>query len=88
MPEYLEVDLSKLGPGDSVHLADITLPEGLIIVRLDAEDEESNLMLANAIHVAEEVEEEEDVEEGEEGDEDEEGAEDGDDDSDDEGDRD
>jgi large subunit ribosomal protein L25 len=88
MPEYLEVDLSKLGPGDSVHLADITLPEGLIIVGLDAEDEESNLMLANAIHVAEEVEEEEDVEEGEEGDEDEEGAEDGDDDSDDEGDRD
>ena len=69
MPEYLEVDLSALGPGDAVHLAEIVLPEGVTIVGLDADDEDSNLMVANAIHVAEEVEEDVEGEEGEEGEE-------------------
>jgi len=66
MPEYLEVDLSTMGPGDAVRLSDIVLPEGVTIVGLDADDEETNVMLANAVHVAEEVEEEAEAEEGEE----------------------
>ncbi len=40
IPEYLEVDLTDLDVGDSVHLSDIKLPEGVEIVALanDGED--------------------------------------------------
>ncbi len=34
LPEFLTVDLSKLGIGDSVHLSDIPLPEGVQITAL------------------------------------------------------
>lgn len=55
MPEYLEVNLSALDAGDSVHLSDIILPEGVTIVGL-TDNEDTNDMVANAVHVAEEVE--------------------------------
>ncbi|ORU93830.1 MAG: 50S ribosomal protein L25/general stress protein Ctc [Cycloclasticus sp. symbiont of Poecilosclerida sp. N] len=34
LPEYLEIDISELEIGDSLHLTDIKLPEGLSIVAL------------------------------------------------------
>lgn len=38
LPEYLEVDVSKMEIGDSLHLTDIVLPEGVILQELEAED--------------------------------------------------
>jgi large subunit ribosomal protein L25 len=52
LPEYLEVDLSALEPGSAIMLADITLPAGVTIPAL-TDDEETNLMVANAIHISE-----------------------------------
>ncbi|MEM1411068.1 MAG: 50S ribosomal protein L25/general stress protein Ctc [Pseudomonadota bacterium] len=52
LPEYLEVDLSGLEPGGAIMLADITLPNGVVIPAL-TDDEDSNLMVANAIHISE-----------------------------------
>ncbi len=46
LPEYLEVDLSELEPGDVVMLSDIKLPEGVEISAL-AGDDEDNTMIAN-----------------------------------------
>jgi len=40
IPEYLEVDLIDLDVGDSVHLSDIKLPEGVEIVALANEGED------------------------------------------------
>ncbi len=34
LPEYLEVDIANLGVGESVHLSEISLPEGASIVEL------------------------------------------------------
>ncbi len=34
LPEYLEVDIAELGLGESVHLSEISLPEGATIVEL------------------------------------------------------
>ena len=67
LPEYIEVDVSALGMGDSVHLGDIVLPEG---VQFDSSIQESDLEQAIASVLApkivEEVEEEdEDAVEGE-----------------------
>lgn len=52
LPEFLEVDLSGLEPGASVMLADIALPEGVAIPSL-TDDDESNVMVANAVHISE-----------------------------------
>ncbi len=52
LPEYLEVDLSTLEPGGAVQLGDITLPEGVSIPSL-TDEEDTNLMVANAIHISE-----------------------------------
>ncbi len=34
LPEYLEVDIAKLGLGESIHLSEISLPDGASIVEL------------------------------------------------------
>ncbi len=39
LPEYIEVDMSKLELGDSVHLSDLTLPEGVSLVELSHGDD-------------------------------------------------
>ncbi|KAA9132461.1 50S ribosomal protein L25/general stress protein Ctc [Marinihelvus fidelis] len=52
LPEFLEVDLSGLEPGSAVMLADIKLPEGVEVPSL-TDDEDSNVMVANAIHISE-----------------------------------
>ncbi len=38
LPEYLEVDLAKLEPGDTVFLSQVSLPEGVRIPALEVED--------------------------------------------------
>jgi large subunit ribosomal protein L25 len=52
LPEYIEVDLSALEPGGAIMLADLTVPEGVTLLSL-TEDEESNVMVANAVHISE-----------------------------------
>lgn len=39
LPEYLEADVSALEKGDSLHLSDITLPEGVSLVELSHGDD-------------------------------------------------
>lgn len=38
LPEYLEVDVSAMTIGDSYHLSDVVLPEGVVIYELELED--------------------------------------------------
>ncbi len=52
LPEYIEVDLSALEPGDAVMLSQIVLPEGVTLTALGG-DEDDDIMVANAIHVSE-----------------------------------
>ncbi|MDX1461147.1 MAG: 50S ribosomal protein L25/general stress protein Ctc [Xanthomonadales bacterium] len=52
LPEYLEVDLSSLEPGGAVMLSEVSAPEGVEIV-LAAQDDASEIMVANAIHISE-----------------------------------
>ncbi len=62
IPEYIEVDVTELEIGDSLHVKDLTLPEGATPVT----DADETIIVVAAPRVEEEVEEEE-VEEGEEG---------------------
>ncbi|WP_110687136.1 50S ribosomal protein L25/general stress protein Ctc [Salinicola aestuarinus] len=39
LPEYLEVDVAELGLGETIHLSDIKLPEGLSLVELSHGEE-------------------------------------------------
>ena len=51
LPEFLEVDLALLEPGDAVMLSSVTLPEGVeLTVKLD---EDEDITVANAIHIRE-----------------------------------
>ena len=52
LPEYLEVDLSRLEDGGVVMLSEIKLPEGVEIPAL-AGDEEDATMIANTVHIKE-----------------------------------
>jgi large subunit ribosomal protein L25 len=60
LPEFLEVDMSNLEIGDSLHLSDISLPKGVEIVEL-THGEEHDSAIAN-IHMPRAVVEEEVVE--------------------------
>jgi len=51
LPEYLEVDLAKLEPGESVMLSDIPLPEGVIIPLLTYEGEEHDYSIVTALYI-------------------------------------
>jgi large subunit ribosomal protein L25 len=64
LPEYLEVDISGLSVGESVHLSDIKVPEGVEIVALanDAPDAPVASVLAPKVEVEPEPEEIEGVE--------------------------
>lgn len=68
LPEYIEVDLSNLELGDSIHLTDINVPEGVEIVIL-AQDGDHDHTVAQVTKVRgpkeddESVDEEEDTEE-------------------------
>jgi len=52
LPEYLDVDLSRLEEGGVVMLSEIKLPEGVEIPAL-AGDEEDATMIANTVHIKE-----------------------------------
>jgi large subunit ribosomal protein L25 len=70
--EYIEVDVSGLDIGDSIHIEDLALPEGM------RTDQEGGLTIANVMAPTvqeEEIEEVEEVEEGEEAEAKEEGKE-------------
>ncbi|HKQ30427.1 MAG TPA: hypothetical protein VJS66_03995, partial [Burkholderiales bacterium] len=54
LPEFLSVDLSNLGMGDSVHLSDIKLPEGVAITSLSHGG--GDLAVASVVAIKEEVE--------------------------------
>ena len=65
LPEYIEVDISALEIGDSVHLSGLTVPEGITLTELaKGEDHDYSVV---SIHVRRVVEEPEDIpaEEGE-----------------------
>ncbi|MFC1690063.1 50S ribosomal protein L25/general stress protein Ctc [Pseudomonadota bacterium] len=53
IPEYLEVDLSRIEAGDAVMLSSIILPEGVTIPALEMEGEDNDTPVANAVHVKE-----------------------------------
>lgn len=63
LPEYLEVDISELNIGESVHLTDIKLTEGVTITSLAHGGEDLPVVSVAAVRV---VEEEKVVAEGEE----------------------
>lgn len=60
LPEYIEVDLIELDIGDSVHLSEVTLPEGVTSVAL-SHGEGSDLSVAIVQAPRAEVEEEPEV---------------------------
>jgi len=53
LPEFIEVDLSTMGPGDSVMLSELKLPEGVTIPSLAIDPEENDTAVANAIYISE-----------------------------------
>jgi len=61
--EYIEVDVSELDIGDSIHIEDLVLPEGI------ETDQETGLTIANVMAPSIQEEEVEEIEEGEEGEE-------------------
>jgi large subunit ribosomal protein L25 len=66
LPEHLELDVSGLDIGDSLHLSDIPLPEGVALVafsHVDEEEIEEHDRPVAAIHHARVTEEEEPEEE-------------------------
>lgn len=50
LPEYLELDVSGLGIGDSLHLSDIELPKGVEIVALAHGDTHEHDLPVVAVH--------------------------------------
>jgi len=65
LPEYLEVDLSALEAGDSLHLSDIQLPEGAVVAALQ-HGEDHDLPVAS-VHMPRGAGSSEEGAEGEEG---------------------
>lgn len=62
LPEFIEVDIAELKLNETLHLSNITLPEGVELVALSHEDDQAII----SIHIPKEISEEE-ITEGEEG---------------------
>lgn len=59
LPEYVEVDVSGLDIGDSLHLSDLKMPEGAVLLELArGEGHDLGVVSVHAKRVVEEVEEE------------------------------
>jgi len=58
LPEYIEIDISEMELGDTVHLSEVKLPEGVELVSLTA-DNDVAVVSVHTPKVAEEDEEEE-----------------------------
>ncbi len=57
LPEYFEVDVADLGVGDSVHLSDLQVPEGVTLTQLAlGEDHDQPVVSVEAARVIEEDE--------------------------------
>ncbi len=57
LPEFIAVDISALEIGDSIHLSDLVMPEGVILVELErGEDHDQAVVSIHAKRVEEEVE--------------------------------
>lgn len=66
LPEFIEVDVANLTAGDSLHLSDITFPEGVTSVELGkGEGHDHVVVTVNANKAAPEETEESDASEGE-----------------------
>lgn len=59
LPEYIEVDISALDIGDSLHLTDLKLPEGVTLIELARGEGHDHVVVS--IHVKRVVEEVEEV---------------------------
>ena len=71
LPEFIEVDIGNLAIGESVHMSELVLPEGLSIpVLLQGADHDQVVVAVNAPRRAEEIVQEETEETAEEPDED------------------
>ena len=70
LPEYIEVDLTEVDVGDTLHLSDLKLPEGVtLVVFISGDEEENDLPIASMLIprvVTDEEEEEGESEEDEE----------------------
>jgi large subunit ribosomal protein L25 len=64
LPEYITVDLSKLDVDETLHLSDLTVPEGVELVELKHEND-TGVVSIHIPRVAKEEDEEEGGEEGE-----------------------
>ena len=59
LPEYVEVDVSGLDIGDSLHLSDLKMPEGAVLLELArGEGHDLGVVSVHAKRVVEEIEEE------------------------------
>ena len=58
LPEYIEVDLSALEVGESIHLSDLKVPDGVTLTELArGEDHDSSVVSIHVKRIVEEVEE-------------------------------
>jgi large subunit ribosomal protein L25 len=58
LPEYIEVDISALNVGESIHLTDLKVPEGVTLLELArGEEHDLSIVSIHAKRVVEEVEE-------------------------------
>jgi large subunit ribosomal protein L25 len=59
LPEFIEVDISALDIGDSIHLSEISVPEGVTLVELErGEGHDLAVVTIHAKRIVEEAEEE------------------------------
>jgi large subunit ribosomal protein L25 len=66
LPEFIEVDISALDIGDSIHLSGLQVPEGVTLTELArGEDHDLSVVSVNVKRVVEEIEEEAPAAEGE-----------------------
>ena len=58
LPEFIEVDVSALDIGDSIHLSGLTVPEGVILIELArGEGHDQSVVSVHVKRIVEEVEE-------------------------------
>jgi large subunit ribosomal protein L25 len=58
LPEYIEVDISALELGESIHLSDLKVPDGVTLTELErGEDHDASVVSIHAKRVVEEDEE-------------------------------
>jgi large subunit ribosomal protein L25 len=65
LPEFIEVDISALDIGDSIHLSGLTVPEGVTLIDLArGEGHDQSVVSVHVKRVVEEIEEVPEAEEG------------------------